>query len=122
MSANQNPQGLTFTLCFSRYAGFHIFFKPAFRICLGWVGITICPFDLEAAVGLHINEIEDQKQLANKQVEELQNELVDVASNAKKTKRKLANCYKKLARRDRRIAQLENKLNTIFKYAKRTNS
>ena len=120
MNANQNPQGFTFTLCFSRYAGFHIFFKPSFRICLGWVGITICLYDLEAALGLYISDINDQKQRADKQIGDLTNELSDLSTNAKRTKRKLANCYKKLARRDHRIEQLVARINTkSAKHSKR---
>lgn len=39
--------GLSFTLVFGSYGGFHIIVKNAFRICLGWVAFTIMPYDLE---------------------------------------------------------------------------
>ena len=34
--------GLTITLCFGKYGGFHIYVNSeAGRICLGWVAVTI---------------------------------------------------------------------------------
>jgi hypothetical protein len=41
-------KGLSFTLCFGSYGGFHAKFNAQFwRLCLGWVALTVYFCDLE---------------------------------------------------------------------------
>ena len=50
----KNTTGLSFTLVFGPYGGFHIFWKVkstySIRICLGWVAFCIYFYDVENAV------------------------------------------------------------------------
>ena len=50
-------KGLSITLCFGKYGGFHAYVSDmSWRICLGWVALTIYPrTDLEAFI-THVRE------------------------------------------------------------------
>jgi hypothetical protein len=50
-------KGLSITLCFGKYGGFHFYFTAwSWRVCLGWMALTIYPqTDLEAFIE-HLKE------------------------------------------------------------------
>lgn len=52
-------KGFSITLCFGKYAGFYTRFQDySWRICLGWVALTIYPrTDLEAFIDTLVMEV-----------------------------------------------------------------
>jgi hypothetical protein len=57
-------QGLSFYLCFGKYAGFGIQGKIqelAFRIVLGWVSFGCFPIDIEVTLMKLIGRLETEK-------------------------------------------------------------
>ena len=38
---------MTISITFGRYGGFYIYWGYTKRICLGWMAITLFPFDLD---------------------------------------------------------------------------
>lgn len=49
---------MTITLVFGSYGGFYVSFKNSWRICLGWVALTVYFFDIENV----LEDLIDKKQ------------------------------------------------------------
>lgn len=53
----KTDKGLSFLLAFGGYGGFYAHYSnSSFRICLGWIGITIFFYDVEGSIGRILKE------------------------------------------------------------------
>ena len=52
--------GFTVTICFGRYAGFYFSTKQSIRICLGWVALSVYPYDRETKINDGIKQLQNQ--------------------------------------------------------------
>ena len=54
-------KGLTFYICFGKYAGFHFRANPktdyAFQLILGWVSLAIVTYDIEVVLSILCDEL-----------------------------------------------------------------
>lgn len=41
------PRGYTFAIGIGRYGGFYVHRGYMLRVCLGWVSLTWCPFEID---------------------------------------------------------------------------
>jgi hypothetical protein len=54
-------KGVTFYICLGKYGGFRCVWDAGMRITLGWIGIAIVLFDLECAMKLLYEQIDELK-------------------------------------------------------------
>lgn len=52
------PKGLTFIICFGSYGGFRVEAGPwAYRVCIGWVSVSVALTDIEKVIDMLLSEI-----------------------------------------------------------------
>lgn len=57
-----SENGFSITLVFGPYGGFYVYTsKHSWRLCLGWMALSILFYDVENSVTNHINELKSQR-------------------------------------------------------------